>query len=198
MSSPAAERRERLVEVWKEASGCTQCPLHETRTNVVFGAGNADASLMFVGEAPGADEDRTGMPFVGRAGRLLDELLAGVGIDREEVFIANVLKCRPPDNRDPSPDEIAECRPFLERQVELIQPEIICSLGNFATKLLSGEPTGITKVHGNPRSVMIGDSEVTLLPMYHPAAGLRSPTYLDGLKEDFAGIPALLAAGGGG
>lgn len=184
-----------MVEVWRQASGCTKCPLHETRTSVVFGAGDSDADLMFVGEAPGADEDRTGMPFVGRAGRLLDELLAGIGIPREEVFIANVLKCRPPDNRDPAREEIDECRPFLERQVELIQPEIICSLGNFATKLLSGEPTGITKVHGEPRIVMIGDSEVTLLPMFHPAAGLRSPTYLDSLKTDFAKIPSLLAGG---
>lgn len=191
----AASRREELVEIWRQANACTSCDLHETRTKVVFGSGDADARLMFVGEAPGAEEDRTGMPFVGRAGRLLDQLLADIGIGRDEVFIANVLKCRPPSNRDPAAGEIERCRPFLDRQVELVRPEVVCTLGNFATKLLTGDQTGITKVHGQPRSIEIGSSTVTLLPLLHPAAGLRSPKYLDALRVDFGRIPDLLAEG---
>ena len=118
----AAERRELLKGVYEEARGCTRCPLHQTRTNVVFGAGNADADLMFIGEAPGANEDRMGLPFVGQAGKLLDKLLGEIGFEREEVWICNVLKCRPPDNRDPHPNEIEACREYLLRQVELIEP----------------------------------------------------------------------------
>ncbi|HET7177459.1 MAG TPA: uracil-DNA glycosylase, partial [Solirubrobacterales bacterium] len=132
------QRRGALVELYEEASACTRCPLAETRTKVVFGAGNADADLMFVGEAPGAEEDRQGLPFVGRAGQLLNELLAGIGMSRQDVFIANVLKCRPPGNRDPQPLEIEACRPYLFEQVRLIEPQVVCTLGNFATKLLSG------------------------------------------------------------
>ena len=149
--SDAAQRRERLLEVFKEASGCLRCPLSETRTRVVFGAGNADADLMFVGEAPGAEEDRRGLPFVGRAGGLLNELLGEVGIERGDVFIANVLKCKPPGNRDPQPHEIESCRPYLREQVRLIEPRVICTLGNFSTKLLTGSQTGITRVHGTPQ-----------------------------------------------
>ncbi len=146
----AVERRELLKEVWREASTCTKCPLSETRQTVVFGAGNADADLMFVGEAPGANEDRGGLPFIGQAGRLLDRLLEEVGLERGDVFIANVLKCRPPNNRDPRPTEIETCRDYLHRQVELIEPKVICTLGNFSTKLLRDDPTGISKVHGSP------------------------------------------------
>src|ERR671923_233238 len=138
-------RRDRLVDLYKEASDCTKCPLAETRTKVVFGSGNADADLMFIGEAPGAEEDRQGLPFVGRAGAFLSELLEGIGLKREDVFVANVLKCRPPGNRDPQPEEIDSCRPYLEQQVDLIQPRVIGTLGNFSTKLLTGNPTGITK-----------------------------------------------------
>lgn len=170
-----------------------RCALHESRSEVVFGAGDPAADLMFVGEAPGAEEDRTGLPFVGRSGVLLDELLEGIGISRQEIFIANVIKCRPPDNRDPSAVEIEECRPYLERQVELIAPRIVCTLGNFATKLLSGDPSGITKVHGEPRRAEVGSCEVTLLPLFHPAAALRSPKYASDLREDFARIPQLLS-----
>ena len=151
MGRSAADRREDLVALYKEARGCTRCPLHQTRTQVVFGAGNADADLMFVGEAPGFHEDQQGIPFVGRAGQLLNELLQEQGMDRDDVFIANVLKSRPPDNRDPQPAEIEACRPYLERQVELIEPRVICTLGNFATKLLTGSPQGITRVHGEPQ-----------------------------------------------
>src|SRR5947208_4121312 len=124
MSGSPEDRRKRLVEIYKEASVCTKCPLSETRTNVVFGSGDADADLMFVGEAPGAEEDRQGLPFVGRAGALLTELLEGIGMSRSEVFITNVLMCRPPGNRDPQPAEIEACRPYLAQKVELIQPRV--------------------------------------------------------------------------
>ena len=188
----AAERRERLVELYREASVCTKCPLSETRTQVVFGNGNADADLMFVGEAPGAEEDRQGLPFVGRAGRLLDELLGEIGMSREDVFVGNTLKCRPPGNRDPQPEEIETCRPYLERQVELIQPRVLATLGNFATKLLSGNPTGITKVRGTPQIRELGARTVFLLPLLHPAAALRTPSLAETLRQDFATIPDLL------
>ena len=143
----AEERREALKAVWREASVCVRCPLHESRTNVVFGAGDADADLMFVGEAPGANEDREGLPFVGQAGKLLDKLLAEIGLQRSEVFIANVLKCRPPGNRDPQPAEIEECSGYLRAQVELIEPLVICTLGNFSTKLLRGDDLGEWRAH---------------------------------------------------
>ena len=171
----AAARREALVELYNEASVCVRCPLHEGRNKVVFGAGNADADLMFVGEAPGAEEDRQGLPFVGRAGMLLNELLEGIGLRREDVFINNVLLCRPPGNRDPQPMEIESCRPYLERRIELIQPRVICTLGNFATKLLTASPTGITRVRGTPQQHVLGGRPVILLPLFHPAAGLRTP-----------------------
>jgi uracil-DNA glycosylase len=188
----AAARREALVEVYNQASVCELCPLAETRNTVVFGAGNADADLMFVGEAPGAEEDRQGLPFVGRAGGFLTELLEGIGLKREDVFIANVLKCRPPGNRDPQGEEIDSCRPYLEKQVELIQPRVIGTLGNFATKLLTGNPTGITRVRGAPQEQVMGGRPVYLLPLFHPAAGLRTPAVADQLRQDFEAIPGLL------
>jgi DNA polymerase len=193
VSPSAAERRERLVEVYKEASGCLRCPLSETRTKVVFGNGNADAELMFVGEAPGADEDRQGLPFVGRAGRLLDMMLEGIGLSREQVFVANVLKCRPPGNRDPQPDEIETCRPYLHEQVRLIEPRVVCTLGNFATKLLTGNQTGITRVRGTPQVHTLGERTVFVLPLFHPAAALRTPAVAETLRKDFESLPALLA-----
>ena len=156
MSATAEERREALVDLYKEVQDCTRCPLHETRTKAVFGAGNADADLMFVGEAPGAEEDRQGLPFVGRAGQLLNQMLEGIGLSREDVFIANVLKSRPPGNRDPQPLEIEACRPYLFEQVRLIEPKVVCTLGNFATKLLSGNPAGITRVRGTPQVHELG------------------------------------------
>ena len=189
----AAVRREALVEVYNQASVCERCPLHESRNRVVFGAGNADAELIFVGEAPGAEEDRQGLPFVGRAGALLAQLLEGIGMSREQVFIANVLKCRPPGNRDPHPEEIEACRPYLERQVELIEPTLICTLGNFATKLLTANPAGITRVRGTVQEHTLGERRVMLLPLFHPAAGLRTPRVAEQLREDFALIPELLA-----
>jgi uracil-DNA glycosylase len=193
MGLTADERRARLVELYKEVQACTRCPLHETRANAVFGAGDADADLMFVGEAPGAEEDRQGLPFVGRAGQFLDELLRGIGMSRQGVFIANVLKSRPPGNRDPQPLEIDACRPYLLEQVRLIEPKVLCTLGNFATKLLSGSPAGITRVRGTPQVHSIGGRTVFLLPLFHPAAGLRTPAVKETLRRDFELLPGLLA-----
>jgi DNA polymerase len=191
--SDAEPRRQALVEVYNQASVCERCPLSETRNRVVFGSGNADADLMFIGEAPGAEEDRQGLPFVGRAGGFLSELLDAIGMKREDVFINNVLMCRPPGNRDPQPEEIESCRPWLEQRIQLIQPTVICTLGNFATKLLTGKPTGITKVRGTPQEHMIGGRHLFLLPLLHPAAGLRTPRVAEQLREDFQRIPDLLA-----
>jgi DNA polymerase len=167
--------------------------LADSRTQVVFGSGNADAELVFVGEAPGFHEDQQGKPFVGRAGKLLDELLAEIGLERGQVFIANVLKCRPPGNRDPQPLEIDACQGHLHRQIQLIEPRVVCTLGNFATKLLSGLPQGITKVRGMPRVQELGGRAIFLFPIFHPAAALRTPAMLEQLREDFSRLPALLA-----
>ena len=175
-----------------EAAGCTRCRLAETRTQVVFGVGNPEADLMFVGEAPGFHEDKQGYPFVGQAGKLLDRLLAGIGLSRADVYIANVLKCRPPGNRDPVPDEIESCEPHLFRQLELIQPLVIATLGNFATKLLSGKQTGITRVHGQEQRTTLGGRDVLLYPLYHPAAALYTPAMLTVLEQDFSRLPDLL------
>jgi uracil-DNA glycosylase family 4 len=192
----ASERREALKEVLVQARGCVRCPeLAATRKTVVFGAGNADADLMFVGEAPGASEDEQGLPFVGRAGKLLDTLLEEIGLDRKDVFVANTIKCRPPGNRDPLPIEIENCQEYLLRQVELIQPTVICTLGNFSTKLLRGDPTGITRLHGQPEVRVLGSRAVRLYPIYHPAAALYTPRMLETLREDFARLPELLALG---
>jgi DNA polymerase len=188
------ERREALKAVYHQAKSCTNCPqLAATRTTVVFGNGNADADLMFVGEAPGANEDRQGLPFVGQAGKLLDTLLAEIGLARGEVWVCNVLKCRPPGNRDPHPAEIEACQAYLLRQVELIEPRVICTLGNFATKLLRGDPTGITRLHGRAEVRTIGPRAVRLYPLFHPAAALYTPANVDVLRADVARIPELLA-----
>jgi len=193
VSASVPSRRDRLVELYHEASDCQRCPLAATRTKVVFGSGNADADLMFVGEAPGAEEDRQGLPFVGRAGALLIELIEGIGMTREDVFIGNVLMCRPPGNRDPQPDEIEACSPYLHRKVELIQPKVVGTLGNFATKLLTGSPTGITKVRGTPQVHALGGRAVYIMPLLHPAAALRTPSLVETLRGDFARFPELLA-----
>lgn len=190
--SDAAVRAQALERLAEHLRGCTRCPLSEGRTTVVVGAGDPDADLMFVGEAPGANEDRTGVPFVGQAGKLLDGLLEGIGLAREQVFIANVLKCRPPGNRDPHPEEIDACRGFLEEQVALIRPSVVCTLGNFATKLLSGRPEGISKVHGQPQPAEFGGVPVTLFPVYHPAAALYTRAMLGSLEEDFQHLAQLL------
>jgi len=175
-----------------EVAGCTRCALAGARTQVVFGSGDPAADLMFVGEAPGFHEDKQGIPFVGAAGKLLDQLLSGIGLTRADVYVANMLKCRPPGNRDPMPDEIEACEAHLWRQIELIQPRVVATLGNFATKLLSGRPTGITRVHGQEQETTLGGRRVLLYPLYHPAAALYTPRMLEVLKSDFARIPELI------
>jgi uracil-DNA glycosylase len=175
-----------------EVAGCTKCRLSQGRTQVVFGVGDPNADLMFVGEAPGFHEDQQGKPFVGQAGKLLDKLLAGIGLDREHVYLANVLKCRPPGNRDPQPDEIEACEGHLFRQISLIEPKVVATLGNFATKLLSGKPTGITRVHGTEQETTLGGRRVLLYPLYHPAAALYTPAMLKVLEDDFRRLPELL------
>jgi uracil-DNA glycosylase len=190
--SDAVVRPSALGEYAARVSACTRCRLAQGRTQVVFGVGDPQADLMFVGEAPGFHEDQQGHPFVGQAGKLLDRLLAGIGLDRGRVYIANVIKCRPPGNRDPQPDEIEACESHLFRQIALIEPRVIATLGNFATKLLSGKPHGITRVHGAPQDATLGGRNVVLYPLYHPAAALYTPTMLRTLEEDFSRIPPLL------
>jgi DNA polymerase len=181
-----------LADYRDETLGCTRCPLAATRTQVVFGSGDPHAELMFVGEAPGFHEDQNGIPFVGQAGKLLERLLNGIGLSRTDVYIANVLKCRPPGNRDPHPEEIEACESHLFRQIELIRPALVATLGNFATKLLSGKPAGITRVHGVEQQVVLGGNAVTLFPLFHPAAALYTPSMQKVLEQDFARIPELL------
>ncbi|MEE8330952.1 MAG: uracil-DNA glycosylase [Acidimicrobiia bacterium] len=173
------------------ASSCTNCGLSESRTQVVFGDGDPGADLMFIGEGPGFNEDQQGLPFVGKSGELLDELLAEIGLHRNEVYIANVVKCRPPGNRDPRPDEIDACKGYLRRQLELIQPRVVVTLGNFSSKLLLKTTTGITRLRG--RSYPWWGRH--LVPTFHPAAGLRGgPRVVDQLREDFAIVKELLGA----
>ena len=192
MGRSAEERRAELVELYRQLHADHGCPLKASRTNIVFGMGNADADLMFVGEAPGRDEDLQGKPFVGRAGRLLDQLMEEIGIRRSDVFIANILKCRPPGNRDPLPEEIEECTPYLMKQINLIEPKMICTLGNFATKTITGSPMGITKVCGRPQKRELGGLDLTIYPLFHPAAALRSTGCLNDLREHMRRIPELL------
>jgi DNA polymerase len=191
--APATDDSSNALDALRaEVEACTLCELHATRTRGVPGEGDPGADLMFVGEAPGYHEDQQGRPFVGQAGKLLEQLLAGIGLTREQVFIANVLKSRPPNNRDPKPEEIAACQPYLWRQIELIKPRVICTLGNFATKLLSGDPAGITRVHGRPQPLQVGEHSLYLFPIFHPAAALYTPAMLATLKEDFLRLPELL------
>jgi DNA polymerase len=192
VSAVPVEHVDDMQSFAESVAGCTRCRLAQGRTQVVFGSGNPRAELMFVGEAPGFHEDKQGLPFVGQAGKLLDTLLAGIGLQRSDVFVANVLKCRPPGNRDPQQDEIEACESHLFRQIELIEPTIVATLGNFATKLLSGRPLGITRVHGQEQETMLGGRSVLLYPLYHPAAALYTPAMLKVLESDFARLPELL------
>ena len=181
-----------LLAYGDQVAGCTRCALAKTRTQVVFGAGSPTAELMFVGEAPGFHEDKNGIPFVGAAGKLLSKLLDGIGLSRDDVYICNTVKCRPPGNRNPLPEELEACETHLFRQIEIIQPRLVATLGNFATKLLSGKPAGITQVHGREQQVVLGGRPVTLYPIFHPAAALYTPRMLQVLEEDFRRIPELL------
>ena len=170
---------------------CQKCALAAGRTHVVFGSGNPTADIMFVGEAPGYYEDREGRPFVGAAGKLLDRLLHEIGLQRSEVFMANVLKCRPPQNRDPLPEEVEACKPYLFEQIGLIKPRVICTLGNFATQLLLEQKVGIMKVRG--RSFQVKDYLV--FPMLHPAAALHREALQASVREDFQNLRAFLDQG---
>jgi DNA polymerase len=170
-------------------STCTACVLAKTRTKTVPGDGAPDAEILFIGEAPGFHEDQQGRPFVGAAGQFLSELLASIGLDRSRVFIANVVKCRPPGNRDPQPDEIQACDHFLRRQVDAIRPRVIVTLGRYSmAKFFPGET--ISKIHGQPRR----RDGVTYVPMYHPAAALHQPSLRRSIEEDFKKLPQILAS----
>jgi DNA polymerase len=187
--APAAERAENLTILAAEAHDCTVCRLAETRTNVVFGAGNPDADVMFVGEGPGQQEDEQGLPFVGRSGKLLEQLLGEIGLVRDDVYIGNVVKCRPPGNRDPRPDEIESCKGYLSTQLLLIQPKVVVTLGNFASKLLLRTDTGITRLRGTPYEWW----GRFLVPTFHPAAALRgSARVLADMREDFQTVQAII------
>lgn len=181
---PAAPTWSSFDELAATANACTKCPLAETRTQVVFGVGSPDADVVFVGEGPGAEEDKQGIPFVGRAGQLLTRLIDGVGFTRDDVYICNVVKCRPPGNRDPLPAEIEACRPYLEAQLDFLDPRVVVTLGNFATRLLLGTKEGITKLRG--REFPYRDDRAVLIPTLHPAAVLRNGgTALAQARADF-------------
>ena len=183
-----------LAELETIALACTRCPLADGRTNVVFGEGDPHAGLMVVGEGPGHEEDVQGRPFVGRSGQLLDRLLLEeASLERRQVYIANVVKCRPPGNRDPEPGEIAECRPYLEQQVDLIAPRVILTLGNFATRVLLDTKQGITQLRGKAYPFR-GDT-AQLVPTFHPAAALRGGgEVLAKMRADFVRARQLLDA----
>jgi DNA polymerase len=169
-----------LAELEKMVAGCTKCELHETRTNTVFGDGSPSANLVFIGEAPGRDEDRQGVPFVGRAGKLLDKMIAAIGFAREEVYIANILKCRPPNNRDPKEDEVTACEKYLARQIELIDPVIICALGRIAGQNLLGKDAPLRVLREGEHHY----NGIRVIVTYHPAALLRNPGWKKGAWED--------------
>ena len=188
----SSARRVELARSTEEWSDCRDCRLSQGRTLVVVGDGNPDADLMFVGEAPGFHEDKRGIPFVGQAGGLLDELLGLIGLSRADCYIANVIKCRPPGNRDPQPDEIEACEGKLYRQIAIVQPRVIATLGNFSTRLLSGRQHGVSRVHGQARRTTLGGLQVVLYPLYHPAAALYNPRLRPELEADIRRIPALL------
>jgi uracil-DNA glycosylase len=186
---------EALAAFGQSLADCQGCGLAAGRTQVVFGVGDPEAQLMFVGEGPGFHEDRQGEPFVGQAGKLLTELLGSIGLSRSEVYIANVVKCRPPENRDPAPSEIEACSPHLIRQIEIIRPRVICTLGRFATKLLAETELSITAIHGKAKEVELGGVPVLLFPVFHPAAALYTPANRKVLEEDFGKLSLLLTRG---
>jgi len=177
-----------LTDLYEEVAVCQRCALSGGRRNAVPGEGPENADIMFIGEAPGFHEDRQGMPFVGAAGHFLDELLASIGLGRGDVYICNVLKCRPPDNRDPKAEEIEACRPFLDRQIELVAPKMIVTLGRFSMARWFPD-VRISRIHGQPKKIR----GVLYLPMFHPAAALHQPRYRADIEQDMLKIPQLLA-----
>lgn len=178
-----------LQDLAKSLHNCQRCKLAKLgRSQVVFGVGNPHASIMFVGEAPGANEDLKGEPFVGAAGKILNDLLQSANLSREDIYIANVIKCRPPDNRDPEPDEVETCKPFLLQQIQLIRPKLVCTLGNWATQTLLERKVGITKVKAQAFYM----KDFVLFPLLHPAAALHQGGLLDTLKADFKKLKEFL------
>jgi len=182
------DRREKLKEFYYSIKECEKCGLSKTRTNFVFGSGSAYTDIMLVGEAPGRNEDIQGKPFVGQAGKLLDELLSGIGFTRNDIFIANVLKCRPPQNRDPKTEEIDLCKHYLFSQIEIINPKIICTLGKHSTQLILNTQEGITGLRGRVFKI----NHRIILPINHPAAALYTPSRMSILREDFRKMKELL------
>jgi DNA polymerase len=181
------EKRASLAQIAKRVAGCTDCGLCQGRTRTVPGEGNPDSQIMFIGEGPGFYEDQQGRPFVGASGKFLDELLAGIGLDRRKVFIANVVKCRPPSNRDPQPEEIAACGVYLEAQIKAIDPKVIVTLGRFSMqRYFPGE--SISRIHGTPRR----KDGLIVVPMYHPAAALHQGSLRRVIEADFARLPGFL------
>ena len=189
---PLYEVPQAASALYEEIADCPHCVLARTRTRTVPGSGPLPCDLVFIGEGPGQREDELGLPFVGRSGQFLDELLAGIGRSRRDVYVTNVVKCRPPANRDPEPSEIAECRSFLDQQLELARPTVIATLGRFSmARWFPGER--ISDIHGRERQVQSASGQtVWIIPMYHPAAALRNGSLRDVMKADFARIPALL------
>ena len=187
--TPQPSRWESIDELAAAVRSCTNCDLHTTRTNAVPGSGSSKAQILIIGEGPGFNEDQQGLPFIGRSGKLLDEMLAAVPLSREDVFITNVVKCRPPDNRDPLPDEVAACRPYLERQMELLNPKVVVTLGRVS--MLRFHPTGkISEDHGK---ILEWEGRI-LFPLYHPAAGLRNPAIKRELQQDVLKLPEAVIA----
>ncbi len=191
-----SETDETLEDIAKEIMNCRKCDLWKAKTNYVPGEGSENAEVVFVGEAPGREEDRQGRPFVGNAGKLLNELLSSIGLRREDVFIGNVLKCRPPNNRDPKPEEVEACSPYLIRQLNVIKPDVIVCLGRYSASFifdLFGIPfRGISRERGEVKKVRAWDKDVFIIPVYHPAAALYKPQLKEVLEEDFKKIGALL------
>ncbi len=190
-AAPASppDASETLDEIRGDLGDCTRCKLHAGRTNLVFGVGSPAADLVFVGEAPGRDEDRQGIPFVGRAGQLLTRIIASIGLSRDEVYIANVIKCRPPNNRNPEPDEVATCEPFLFRQLDVIRPRVVVALGGFAIRTLLQTDQAISRLRGR----VFDYRGAKLVPTFHPAFLLRSPERKRDVWEDMKRVRALLS-----
>ena len=175
------------IELYQRITGCVECALSQGRTNAVPGEGSQNADIMFIGEGPGYYEDRDGRPFIGQAGRLLDEMLAKIGLDRQDVYVTNMVKCRPPNNRDPLPEELSACAPYLDKQIEIISPRVIVCLGRFSfSKFFPGET--ISKARGRPRNW----NGIKVYPMYHPAAALHNPKLKPAIEKDFRNLPALI------
>ncbi len=177
-----------LEHIIEQVKACQLCPLGQMRTHAVAGEGPPNAEIMLIGEGPGYHEDQQGLPFVGQSGKLLEHLLATINLTREQVFITNVIKCRPPSNRDPLPQEIAACTPYLHQQIELISPLLLVTLGRFSMAQFFPSSARITRIHGQP---LRQDGRI-IVPMFHPAAALRNPQWQNDMMQDFAGIPALL------